>query len=70
MMVTRRSTMCLAGMLAIAAVSVSGQAPPPPQTYPIGPAGPVRRLVKRYIIGAAEKMASRALCDSSRRLRS
>ena len=54
MMVTRRSTMCLAGMLAIAAVSVSGQAPPP-QTYPIYLQGQYASI-KRYIIGAAEKM--------------
>jgi uncharacterized damage-inducible protein DinB len=56
MTLTRRSTMCLAGLLAVAAVSVWGQAPPrPPQTYPIYLQGQYASI-KRYIIGAAEKM--------------
>ncbi|MEO5823817.1 MAG: DinB family protein [Vicinamibacteraceae bacterium] len=57
-MIERRWAQCLAAVLVVAAVSVSGQAPPPPrppQTYPIYLQGQYASI-KRYVIGAAEKM--------------
>jgi uncharacterized damage-inducible protein DinB len=54
----RRWVPCLGAVLVGAAVSVSGQAPPkpqPPQTYPVYLQGQYASI-KRYMIGAAEKM--------------
>jgi uncharacterized damage-inducible protein DinB len=54
----RRWVPCLGAMLVGAAVAVSAQAPPkprPPQTYPMYLQGQYASI-KRYIIGAAEKM--------------
>jgi uncharacterized damage-inducible protein DinB len=54
----QRWAQCLGAMLVGAAVSVSGQAPAtarPPQTFPMYVQGQYASI-KRYIIGAAEKM--------------
>lgn len=58
MMLEKQWALCLGAALVVAAVSVSGQAPPqprPPQTYPMYLQGQYASL-KRYIVGAAAKM--------------
>jgi uncharacterized damage-inducible protein DinB len=57
-MLEKRWAACLFTVLVVAAVCVSGQTAPeprPPQTYPMHLQGQYASL-KRYIIGAAEKM--------------
>jgi uncharacterized damage-inducible protein DinB len=57
-MLERRWAACLAAVLVVTAVFVAGQTAPeprPPQTYPMHLQGQYASI-KRYIIGAAEKM--------------